>query len=384
MATMLDGWGGNEVMANGPTYDGFVSTSVGIDAQSRQSGIFAEDDFRATSKLTLNLGLRWELNWPFSERWDRMAYVDPYMPSPLNTYLAGEGITTLLHGWHVYEGPGHRHAFFPDLHDFAPRFGFAWQFQPKWVARGGYGLFYGPSVDQIDNFVAPGYMSTTNGLWSTNDGATLTTSFENPFPSGLVPVTGNGIGGAENLGNVLSGPDPYYNLSPRIEQWSLSIERELPGNAVLEIGYTGSHAYHEGEGNATGLLDTYPVNDLSYGCMLDTCSGTLPNGTVVTNGQVVNPYYGALNVLAPGSGQDKPTIPLYQYLSPYPQYSGVSTAPGPPMGKSFYDAGFVRFTRRMAKGLQVTAHYTWSKSLDNSHDGQRWQPGLDQLHSQRL
>jgi hypothetical protein len=366
LATLMAGWGGNESMGNGASLGGYVGTSLGIAAGSRQSGLFAQDDFRVTSKLTLNLGLRWDVNWPYSERWNRIDSIDPYMASPLNTYFAGEGLTTLLQGGYVYASPDHRHVYDTDLHDFAPRIGFAYQFHPKWVARGGYGLFYGISVDQIDNIVAPGYAATTAYNWSANGGATLTNPFDNPFPNGNVPVTGSGLGAAENLGNSLSGPVPDYNLSARVEQWSFSIERELPGNSVLEIGYSGVHAYHLGEGSATGLLGAMPVSALSYGCLLNSCSGHLNDGTVVTGGSVANPYYGALNVMAPGSSQDVPTIPTYQYLSPYPQYSGVSAAPGPPMGKSYYDAGFVRFTRRMAKGLQFTAHYTWSKSLDNS------------------
>jgi hypothetical protein len=373
IATLLAGWGGNAMMGNGSTIGGFVSTSVGIDAGARQSGIYASDDFRATSKLTLSMGLRWEVNWPFSERWDRIDAIDPNMASPLNTYFQGAGSSTLLKGGYVYASPDHRHVYDVDMHDFAPRFGLSWQFRPKFVARGGYGLFYGPSVDQIMNFVAPGYTSSTNYNWSTNDGATLTTPFDNPFPNGMVPVTGNGLGSAENLGNALTGPVPSYNLSSRIEQWSISIERELPGNSVVEIGYSGSHGYHLGEGNATGLLDTFPVGDLKYGCMLDggacpagTSSSGIVNGMVVTGGKVANPYYNALNAMAPGSSEAVPTITLAQALAPYPQYSGVAAAPGPPMGKSFYDAGFIRYTRRMAKGLQFTAHYTWSKSLDNS------------------
>ena len=215
IATMLAGWGGDEMMGEfncfGSTSGGCMGTSVGVDTGGRQSAVFAADDFRVNSKLTLSLGLRYELNWPFSERWNRMAYVDPYMASPLNTYLQAQGSTTLLQGGYVYTTPYQRHVYDEDLHDFAPRFGFAWQFKPQWVARGGYGLFYGPSDNQVTNFVASGYTSATNYLWSLDNGAHLASPFDNPFPNGIVPVTGNALGAAENLGQALSGPYPGIN-----------------------------------------------------------------------------------------------------------------------------------------------------------------------------
>jgi len=87
---------------------------------------------------------------------------------------------------------------------------------------------------------------------------------------------------------------------------------------------------------------------------------------VVTNGTVTNPWYTAIHTMAPGSALDTPTIATYQYLAGNPQFSGLNVGPGAPLGKAWYDSAFVRYTRHMAKGLQLTAHYTWSKAESNS------------------
>ena len=367
IATFLAGWGGSCALGGGG-----VGTSLAVATGARDSEMYFADDIRATRNLTLSLGLRYELNWPYSERYNRIGYFDQNVGSTLNPLLAAEGVP-LLSGGMVYANADHRHVFGVDAHDFAPRFGLSWQFKPKWVARGGYGYFYSIPSNQVNNFVADGYTSSTNYNWSTSSGATLLSPFDNPFPNGLVPAAGSNMGAAEDLGNFLPGNGyvsyPSYDLTPRVQQWSISIERELPGNAVVEIGYTGSHGYHLADGDSLGLFKAFPVNDMiKYGCLLDspTCSGKLDNGTVVTGGTVNNPWYTAIHTLAPGSNLDTPTIATYQYLGANPQFSGLNVGPGAPLGKSWYESGFVRYTRHMAKGLQFTAHYTWSKAESNS------------------
>jgi hypothetical protein len=343
IASLMAGWGEH---CRGTSY---MLTSAGIADSARQTGLFISDDIRATRKLTVSAGLRYEVNTPLTERHNRLTWTDLNMPVP-SLDQSGLDIT----GADVYTTQDHRHPFNADWHDFGPRLGLAYQFAPKWVARGGYGLFYGLSSGQITGEFGDGYTSQTNYIGSQDGGKTIYSTLDNPFPTGLVPITGDKMGSEEELGTYqVHGPIPSWNLTPRIEQWSLGIERELPGNSVVEIAYTGSHGYHMGDGIVRDISNLYPVADMyKYGSQLGD--------------QVTNPLYGYYPASATGAALNTPTVPLYQTLEPHPQFIRIHGRPGPPMGKSFYDAAYIRFTRRMAKGLQFTAHYAWSKSITNS------------------
>ncbi len=355
LATMMAGWGGSYSGAtNG------MSTDIGIATSSRSYAFFLADDMRVTSKLTVSAGLRYEVNIPVTERHNYLNYLDYNITTP---YVSEAPGYSNLKGGYVYCTPDNRHPYDTDWHDFAPRLGFAYQFAPKMVVRGGYGLFYGLSSGQVTGELADGYTATTPYIWSNDGGRTQTSPINNPFPSGIVQVTGSSLGSATTLGGEAYGPVRSWNLTPRIEQWSLSIERELPGNSVVEIAYSGSHGYHMGDGIARAVDMTYPSSELSLGSALYD--------------QVTNPFYGYYPASAAGASLNTPTISRYELLSPFPQFYLFEGRPGPPMGKSFYHSMVLRYTRRMAKGLQFTAHYTWSKSISNSDTAD--DPNLDWL-----
>ncbi len=112
--------------------------------QSHYIAAFIQDDWKVTRKLTLNLGLRYDLDIPRTERYNRMETFDPYVPSPLAAPTGISGLT----GGTVFVGVGgnSRRQFDPQWHNFDPRFGFAWQPAANTVIRGGYGIFYSASL----------------------------------------------------------------------------------------------------------------------------------------------------------------------------------------------------------------------------------------------
>src|SRR5437667_3324738 len=120
--------------------------------QSFQHAGFIQDNFRATDKLTLNLGLRYDVSLPRTERFNHMNYLDPNAASPLQV----PGLPN-LHGGLVYASASHRNVTGIDYKNFGPRFGFAYKLQPMLVARGGYGIFYDPPRNRAVGTAGPGF-----------------------------------------------------------------------------------------------------------------------------------------------------------------------------------------------------------------------------------
>jgi hypothetical protein len=150
------------------------------------------------------------------------------------------------------------------------------------------------------------------------------------------------------------------NTTPQIQQWGASIERELPGNSVVEIAYSAAKGTHLPFGTMVRQPD---LLDPSY----------FKLGSALFN-QVANPFYGHVPASA---ALNTPTVSMRQLLLPYPQYSLVQSRPGPPRGNSNYQSMILKYTKRLSKGLQVTASYTWSKSISDSDSSD--DPDLDWL-----
>ena len=164
---------------------------------------YVGDDWKISSKLMLNLGLRYEIQVPRTERHDRMNYFDPSVASP----LAGPaGIPGLKGGLEFVGVGGNGPRQFPIIwSNLAPRIGFAYQLNSKTTVRGGAGIFYVPAATAsggvIGNF---GYATTTTFVGS-QDGLTPYSYLSNPFPTGLTPVTGNSQGLLTGIGQAITG-----------------------------------------------------------------------------------------------------------------------------------------------------------------------------------
>jgi hypothetical protein len=141
-----------------------------------------------------------------------------------------------------------------DGHNFGPRFGFAYSVTPKWVVRGGFGIFYADLLDNISGW----NQVTTIGLGSQstyNDSATMTTSndggrtpattISNPFPNGLTSPVGNSQGVLTGIGGSISVMNPY-RVNPYVEQWQFSVQRQLGGSSVASLAYVGSPCVEDG------------------------------------------------------------------------------------------------------------------------------------------
>jgi hypothetical protein len=310
-------------------------------------GMYVQDDWKATQKLTLNLGVRYEIQVPTTARHNEQAYFDLHALNPISVTT---GIPVF--GEIVYNTPGDRFLWTPNYDDFAPRLGFAYAVMPKLVLRGGYGIYYARNF-YGGNGPDPGY--STSGVWtSSSDGVTVTSPLVDAFQTGLVPVTGNSLGGLTSVGQNPSVVD-RHRPDPYTQQFSFGFQYAFSPNDVLDVNYVGSRGRRITLGGFN--YDQLNPSYLSMGSALKTA---LPD----------NPYADALSYL----GLTAPSCPynVAQSLTPYPEYCGSVTASGEPVGMNNYNALHASFKHRFGAGLIFTASYTFSKFLSDTAGPEEW------------
>jgi len=343
-----------------------------------QYGFFAQDNWKVSSKLTLNLGLRYDLTRPRTDRYNRQNWFNPNLTSPLNggsvSYndpVTGSPVTLPLKGGEVFASSGQRTNYVTDWHDIQPRFGFAFQFAPKMVVRGGYGIYYGQSrsgVTGVAPYGSQGFNQFTNVITANPvDHATPYAHLDNPFPNGLIQPPGNGLGPMNDVGFTANGPlrTPGANQTPYEQSWSLGIERQLPSNILFNVEYIGK------KGTRLPFSGSNYINHL--GPWVEGLPVGDPNATnpcqaltiACLNTLVDNPFAGSIKDPNSTLGSNFDQISFQQLLLPYPQFTGVTTEPQM-IGSSIYHGLQLLAEKKFSNGLQFLATYTWSKSIDNS------------------
>jgi hypothetical protein len=330
--------------------------------QNYQVGSFVQDNWRVTPKLTLNLGFRYDVATPRTERFNQMTYFNPAAAAPITV----PGLN--LHGAVEFTGinGNPRTEFDTYWGEVGPRFGFAYNLLSRTTLRGGYGIYYDPSdVGVVGNAVAGGFLGSdpvTNGVNNVPSAPWLPLEFlRNPFPFGIQPAGGSSQGAATMLGQGLSGiPLRSLNQTPSEQAWNVDIQHQLPWSTVLHAAYLGrkgTHLYAMGYGNQFDALppsiaDAFRANPSYY------------------LQQVPNPFAG----LIPGSADlSASTIPRWKLYVPYPQYSaGAGTGLSSsfvPWANSIYHAVQLSAEKRFSQGLEFAFTYTFQKSLDDSSLG---------------
>ena len=312
-------------------------------------GAYIQDDWKISPRLTINLGLRWDLFTPWSEVANRYSIMDPSKPNP-----AAGGIP----GAYVFAGGSASNPPFTgtkylttnantDYRNFAPRLGMAWKATNRIVLRGGYGISYYPNGglggDNVTN-VTDGYSSTANFI-SPDNGVHPAFSWDNGFPQNYPhpPFIDAGL----NVGNSANmwwdnASKPMYK-----QDWNFTTETQLSSTIVLNVAYVGSHATRLN----TGIVNANQINPqyLSLGSLL---TDDISSPAVVAAG-FKPPYAGF-------------TGSLGQALRPFPQYIGVGTENSAGIGNSTYNSLQVKLEKRLTKGLFMLASYSWSKTLTDS------------------
>jgi len=311
--------------------------------QSTYTALYVQDDWRLTRNLTLNLGLRYDLDTPRTERYNRMNYFDPAARSPLADKVPGYSHLT---GGLVFVGVDGRPRtqYIMDTNNLAPRLGFAYQATRSTVVRGGYGHVFAISLQQAHGTVGPFGFRTETPWVSTIDGITPNYLLSNPFPAGFAAPPGASQGLLTQAGANIQAP-VRETLTPWAMQWNFNVQQTLPGEVVLEVAYVGTRGLQLSRNDESGLsLNQLDPKYMALGSQL--------------NQTLENPFYGIVTsgVLA------TPRISRAQLLRPYPQFTDViplySTG-----ASSNYHALQSSFSRRFSGGIQFEGSYTWAKAI---------------------
>ncbi len=338
---------------------------------------YLDDTWRLSSKLTLNLGLRYELQGTWSERFNRFTYWDPRATNATVTGCSGTaGSACPGDAFLVGTGRNSSDNNIPmDKKAFSPRIGFAYALDQKTVIRGGYGIFFIPNYvsfglnpdNDVVNLASTPFIATKDGFktpFSTLDGFNCTLT-GNPTPPNCAEPGPFGAGGIilppgrkpqPNVSSFVAANGaptlaPYFN--PKygyVEQYNIDIQRQLPLGFFADVAYAGSHGVHLEQYSTH--LNQIPDSFLSQAAALTT--------------QVPNPLVGSPNPNLNGA-----TISQGQLDRPYPQYNDVNLA-GYGCCSSTYNSLQATVTRRFAGGGTLLVAYTNAKLLSNTDTLTSW------------
>ena len=248
--------------------------------------------------------MRWEREYGLQEKNNSMVVgFDTKTVNPLAANVTG----ILPKGVIEFAGVNGNsiHVSNPNLNKLAPRVGLAWQVAPKTTIRGGYGLFWAPQFAIGTPYNPPGYTATSTYVASNDGNATPANSLTNPFPGGLARPTGNSLGDLTGIGQSLSIIDPNAR-SPRVQQYSFDMQRELPFGVAMEVGYVGSHSTHLTQATANININALNPALLSQGAALTAT--------------VANPFFNKGGAGVIGAA----TVSQVQLLLPYPTFSTIN------------------------------------------------------------
>ena len=318
--------------------------------------VYSQNDWRATSKLTLNLGLRWEVQPGPTERHNRMSSVD---------LTANNAFGTL--GAVVFPGVGgySRNLWNTVYNNWGPRVGLAYQLAENMVIRGGYGVTYLPSNSGY--FASPvdyGTSSFSSGTMETPYGSTPSgTPAFHFYDSQPLNIAVGANPAAPSIYGVSEDKFDRHFKNGMAQQWNVFVERTFARSWFLSVGYSASHS--------TNLMNrAYNVNSLqlidpsvlaSWRAQYIASNGTTNPQTL----QITNPYQPASGSLLGFTGElgGQTLTQQYKYYK-YPLLGPLQMTLS--QAWAGYNALEIRFMHRFSHGVLMDLNYTWSKEIDNT------------------
>ncbi len=337
-----------------------LSASTPLNVFTHYFGGYAQDDWRISSKFTLTYGLRLEHENGLSEKDNNFTVgFDPVMQSALSTVavsadpVAGTAARTVTGGL-MYAGVDGNKTYQGNAPavKWSPRVGAVYALNDRTVLRGGYGLYWAPF-----NYPIPSTSASNYGQVGFSQNTTLTssrsnpTTFENPFPNGIQLPSGNTRGALTNLDSNISFVD-QNRTAPRVHQFSVDLQRQLPGNMGLTVSYMGARSDHIGLGGSNDIGVNINQLDPKY----------LALGSAALDAQLPNPFLN--NPSVPLSLSTPATLSRARLLRPFPQYGQIN-ARQVTEGLSRYHAVVFELAKRMSNGLGGRFSYTYSQLKDN-------------------
>ncbi len=407
--------------------------------RSLETGFYIQDDWKVNSKLTVNLGLRYEWSSPYTSRNNQLEFsnftADSGVGINFTTLPPGASAQGAMSAQATMQSiPGLNLPTTEELYgttqfatssmrtvptyrkDIGPRVGFAYAFDAKTVVRGGVGIYFGMSP--ATNFQYPGsaFRKTANLFFTNNDfvcgdgspACPNTASLENPFPGGFTGPQGRQYGQLANWG--YQNPNDLGNTAARdadIYQWNLGMQREMPGEIVIGVDYVANRSTHlpwSGTNNRDYIPSSLLAqisqavhydNDVTQGngignCDLNNCV------TNFLNTIVGNPFYSMFNTPCTptpsnpcfnevNSNYNQSVLPLSTLLTKYPQFAGDFEGLMLESANSWYNALQIRFQKRTTHHVSFEGSYTISKETDYSSAGRNnWVGALGLGQPQQL
>jgi hypothetical protein len=358
MASLLLGYPTTNSGSNGSR----IRQGSDLSLRNHYLALFVQDDWKIGQKLTVNLGLRYEVETPFVERWDKQAYsFDPNAALGVTVDVpvfdaSGKLIGTepkALAGGLTFAGVGGnpRRQGRIDWNNFGPRIGVAYSLNEKTVLRAGYGIFYASAAQNTGNSptTVESFGMVTPYVGSSDSNRTIIpgVDLQNPYPLGFNTPTGSSLGVDTLLGDSVTVPNENYVL-PYMQQWQVSVQRELPWEVLFEAAYVGTHAVK--------ILENMNLNEVPDSVASVKASADL---------KVANPFLAYPNLFPPTSTLGNPgskTINASQLTKAYPQFVNV-TKQRMNTGRVGYNGLQLRLQKRLSRGLAFVAAYAFSKTM---------------------
>jgi hypothetical protein len=333
---------------------GSMERTASFAMQDTYLGLYLHDEWKMNRKLTLSLGLRYELETPLTERFNRLvggfdfAATNPIQAAVQANYAKNPipGLSTVpVRGGLTWVSDGQRSPFSGEKNNFLPRIGIAYQLTPKTTVRTGFGIYYDTLGVNMTRAVQTGFSQTTQIVASRDSGQTYVANVADPFPNGLLDPLGPKGGLTTNLGQAVE----FYNAGlkhPYAQRWSLGIQRILPAQFLIDSSYVanrGTRVRVVRQYNALPLqyLSTKPYRDAA------TISYLTENSP--------NPFLGQ-------PGPYNASTSRSELFRPFPAFGAISAEDS--IGYSWYHSLQTKLERRFSRGFTFQLGYTWSKAME--------------------
>ena len=383
------------LLGYGDPGDSFLDTNGAVANKSKETAFYFQDDWKVSSKLTLNFGMRYEWSTPYSERTNQVQFSnftgDTGIAVPISVTDPNDPSATLvdrsgnLLGITNFTTSGHRNISV-DRNNWAPRAGFAYSVGSNTVVRGGAGIYYGLNV--ATNYQSPGpAFGGSNAIQFTKDDFdTRHATLANPFPDGFAAPQGEKYGKLAmwgyNNGNTLGTTEAR---NAEIYQWNLGVQHLFPAGITIGADYSGSQSRHLpfSSGSRTGNKNFLPssirkqiaADYETKGCLTVTPPPDCTSPSDVLSGLVDNPFQ-PLFIAGPSQIFNEPSsiyndaqIPLINLLRPFPQFDGQFSALTALAASASYNSLQVRFQKRQSHYVSFEGNYTFAKAIDDSSAG---------------